>query len=65
MLKCMRAVHVLLGLLKLLWITRGRLGGPWWAWRRETAFGRGQPGPAAADRRRSMWHFLAWIWRMP
>ncbi|MDP7029447.1 MAG: hypothetical protein QF733_04415 [Phycisphaerales bacterium] len=59
----MRALHILLGLFRLLVITRGRVWGPWWAWRRQTAFGDDSPPPAM--RRAAMRHFFAWIWRMP
>ncbi|MDP7086481.1 MAG: hypothetical protein QF360_02525 [Phycisphaerales bacterium] len=58
-------LHTVLGLFRLLWVTRGRLGGAWWRWRRETVFGPPSQRPSQATQWRAMQHFLAWIWRMP
>lgn len=43
----MRLASWILGsieLFRLAVVTRFRFGGRYWAWRRETAFGRGMPG---------------------
>ena len=61
----MRLLLIILGTGRLLWVTRGRLGGAWWAWRRETVFGTAARQPSARVRRKAMCHYLAWVWRMP
>jgi hypothetical protein len=63
-----RLVHAfegLLGLVALGVATRFRLGGAYWKWRRETAFGNDpSKWPPAAERRRAMLEYARWAWRM-
>ena len=50
-------------LVRLAWISRFRLKGPYWVWRTQTAFGRGVP----ADRvelLRSILEYGRWVHRM-
>ncbi len=52
-------------LFRLGWQSRFRLHGAYWRWREETAFGNGAlPQPSAREKRRAMWHYAAWVWRM-
>ena len=66
---CMRAlVHTLDALwqlLRLAVITRGKLGGRYWHWRRETAFGNDVSRmPSRVDRMRATLRFGHWVGRM-
>lgn len=49
-------------LFRLGLITHFRLGGPYWKWRKATAFGRGSPPPA--EMRRLLLEHARWIARM-
>ena len=52
-------------LFRLGWQSRFRMRGAYWTWRNETAFGNGSlPQPTPAEKRRAMWHYAAWVWRM-
>lgn len=51
-----------LELLRLGFVTRFRFGGPYWAWRMETAFGRGKP--SRSEMVRSAVKYGAWARRM-
>lgn len=52
----------LLELIRLGWVTRFRLGGAYWRWREETAFGRGSPPRGA--RLAAVLGYAAWARRM-
>lgn len=52
----------LCSLLRLGWQTKFRFSGPYWRWRHETAFGRGEP--PAGEKRRAILHYARWMWRM-
>lgn len=57
--------RALLGLLHLGLATRFRVGGSYWKWRKETAFGNDPAKwPSAADRRHAMLEYAAWAQRM-
>ncbi len=49
-------------LLRLAWQTRFRLNGAYWRWRNETALGCGAPD--RAEKRRALYHYARWVWRM-
>lgn len=49
-------------LLRLAVITRGRVRGAYWAWRRETAFGKHEP--TGGEQRGAMLHYGDWVRRM-
>ncbi len=55
----------LLGLLRLGFATRFRVGGAYWTWRKETAFG-SDPSkwPSASARRHAMLEYGKWAWSM-
>ena len=54
-----------LGLFHLGLATRFRVGGAYWKWRKETAFGNDpDKWPSAADRRHAMLEYAAWAQRM-
>ena len=58
-------IQSLLGLLSLGFATRFRVGGAYWKWRKETAFGVDESKwPSAADRRHAMLDYARWAWRM-
>jgi hypothetical protein len=60
-----RVVVALISLLRLGWSTRFRLGGAYWSWRRETAFGGDRSRwPSEAERRRAMIDYGAWVGAM-
>jgi len=50
-------------LMGLAFRTRFAFGGPYWAWRRHTAFGRGMPEGALA-RLAALVHLARWMGRM-
>lgn len=50
-------------LLRMAAMTRFRLGGEYWSWRRHTAFGEEGAVPAA-QRRRAMMEYARWVYRM-
>lgn len=50
------------GLLRIGLDTRFRFGGPYWAWRDQTAFGRGRP--KGFERVTSVLDYGAWVNRM-
>ncbi|MSR41341.1 MAG: hypothetical protein EXS10_05495 [Phycisphaerales bacterium] len=55
----------LLGLLRLGIATRFRVGGRYWKWREETAFGSDRSKwPSAKVRRHSMLEYARWAWQM-
>lgn len=59
----MQWIRMMLGGVCLLFTARGRMTGPWWAWRRETAFGDHTLVPTRT-RRHAVQGFLAWSWMM-
>ena len=60
-----RAIQALTGLLQLGWSTRFRLGGAYWKWRKETAFGSDtSKWPTSAERRHAMLEYARWSQRM-
>ncbi|MEI7876435.1 MAG: hypothetical protein DWI09_02150 [Planctomycetota bacterium] len=58
-------ITALLGLLRLGFATRLRVGGAYWKWRKETAFG-SDPAkwPSAAERRHAMLEYARWTQAM-
>ncbi|MBM4051829.1 MAG: hypothetical protein FJ270_03675 [Planctomycetes bacterium] len=61
----MRLLHAVIALARLGIATRFRLGGAYWSWRRETAFGRDAARwPSAAHRRKAMIEYAEWVTAM-
>ena len=68
----MRNMRAVLGTLDAIWqltrlavVTRGRVGGRYWHWRRETAFGTDPSRmPPPIERLRAMLRFGHWVGRM-
>ncbi len=52
----------LFALLRLGVQTRFRFRGAYWGWRRETAFGGGEP--PKSERRKMILDYARWVWRM-
>ncbi|RLS64307.1 MAG: hypothetical protein DWH97_08375 [Planctomycetota bacterium] len=58
-------IQSLLGLFRLGLSTRFRVGGAYWSWREETAFGSDRSTwPTARARRHAMFEYARWAWRM-
>ncbi|MBM4110274.1 MAG: hypothetical protein FJ254_02805 [Phycisphaerae bacterium] len=58
----MRLLRAVIALVRLGFATRFRLGGAYWSWRRETAFGcDAARWPSAAQRRRAMIEYAEWV----
>ena len=58
-------LHAFLGLFRLGLSTRFRIGGSYWKWRKETAFGNDPAKwPSEAARRHAMLEYAAWAHRM-
>jgi hypothetical protein len=51
-------------LARLASLTRFRMGGRYWQWRRETAFGAHPDRIPAAERRRAILEYARWVYRM-
>jgi hypothetical protein len=61
----MRLLRTAIALVRLGMATRFRLGGAYWSWRRETAFGRdASHWPSAAHRRGAMIEYAEWVAQM-
>ena len=61
----MRLVRAMIALVRLGIATRFRLGGAYWSWRRESAFGRDAASwPSAAHRRAAMIEYAEWVAQM-
>jgi hypothetical protein len=61
----MRLLRAVIALARLGIATRFRLGGAYWSWRRETAFGRdASRWPSAAHRREAMVEYAEWVAEM-
>jgi hypothetical protein len=61
----MRRLRAAIALVRLGIATRFRLGGAYWSWRRETAFGRdASRWPSAAHRREAMIEYAEWVAQM-
>lgn len=59
----MRTIHTILGLgelLRLGVLSRFRLRGAYWTWRRQTAWGPWGP-PTRADGRRALLEYARWV----
>jgi hypothetical protein len=58
-------IQALIGLFRLGLSTRFRMGGSYWKWRKETAFGNDpSKWPPAAERRHAMLEYARWSQRM-
>jgi hypothetical protein len=61
----MRLLRAVFALARLGVATRFRLGGAYWSWRRETAFGRDPSRwPSASHRRKAMIEYADWVSQM-
>jgi hypothetical protein len=61
----MRLLRAVFALARLGVATRFRLGGAYWSWRRETAFGRdASRWPSAVHRRKAMIEYAEWVAQM-
>ncbi len=61
----MRLLRAVIALARLGIATRFRLGGAYWSWRRETAFGRDvSRWPSASHRREAMVEYAVWVAEM-
>ncbi len=57
-------IRAILSLARLAVVSRFNFGSAYWAWRRETAFGKHERTLSLKERVHSILEYGAWVWRM-